>query len=119
MEQDPPKKKSPAEFAELLDKSDRASIDVLGGALHTIAHPVRSGALNVAVAVITLPIAGFGHLANNLVRLSLAADRRQEAIDERMKKRYPNGPPQPEPTSAPPSHTETASESPTQAMPRE
>jgi hypothetical protein len=94
MEQDPSKRASSAELADMLDKSDRAHIDVLGGALHTIAHPIKSGALNLAVAAITVPLTGFGYVANNLVRLSLAADRRKDVVDEIVKK-YSHGTPPP------------------------
>jgi hypothetical protein len=94
MEQDSPKTASAAELADLLDKSDRAHIDVLGGALHTLAHPIESGALGVAVAAITVPLTGFGYIANNFVRLRLAAGRRKDVVDEIMK-HYSHGAPPP------------------------
>ena len=92
MEQDPPPQASAAELSDLLDKSERAHIDALGGALHTIAHPIKYGAESVAVAGFTLALTGFGYLATNLVRLSLAADRRKALVDDLMKK-YPDTPP--------------------------
>src|SRR6185437_8035576 len=78
-------KKNATEMAEMLDKSDRANIDVLGGAFHTLAHPIKSGAMNVAVAAFTVPLAVFGNLANNIVRLRLAADRRKAMVEDLAK----------------------------------
>jgi hypothetical protein len=92
---EPNKPYDQAELAEALDKADRAYIDAMGMSLNTLTHPTKAGVLNVAVAAVTLPIFGFSHLLNNLVRVSVAVGRSKETIAE-LAKNHPHGPPPPE-----------------------
>jgi hypothetical protein len=73
-------KKTLAEQAQSLADADRAYMDGIGGSMHTVAHPFRYGWRNARVAVYCIFGYGFCALANNLVRLSVAAQIRKTTI---------------------------------------
>jgi hypothetical protein len=73
-------RKSPTERAEALAAADEMYIDGVGGCMHTVAHPVKYGILNAAVAAASIPLFGLNAIANTAARIVVAAESRDTKI---------------------------------------